>query len=279
MDCDVRKLLETLSELNDRMGAAAIDDKAQIARFCDCVVAQLQQYGLVCHGYDAYLDEWRIYNASSVHNVSDKSLSELCTYLLIYQRQEHMSGDCGGVYADAFKSGAVSALIREILRKIEKMVLSAKDTSDKSGRIGIAGEYFVAAELTRRGYVTSLTSKNTKTMDLLASDKGGYRQVALQVKTCDNPKQNKWKMSDSVEKTDATNLFFVFVNMNGGNEPSYYVVPSKYVAYRVRQDYENWLNTPGKNGHVRQETTMRTFEFLDETECDQYRDAWHLLGL
>ena len=38
---------------------------------------------------------------------------------------------------------------------------------DKSGSIGSAGEFFVAAELTRRGYVASLTGKNTKAIDIL----------------------------------------------------------------------------------------------------------------
>lgn len=86
-------------------------------------------------------------------------------------------------------------------------------------------------------------------------------------------------MSISVEKNDSANLYYVFVNMNGGSEPSYYIVPSRYVAYRVRQDYEEWLHAPGKNGHIRNETTMRTFEFVDEEERKQYKDAWYLLGI
>ena len=93
MEYDARKLLETVAELNDWMAEIQSNDRARVVRFCECAIARLQSCGLMCHGYDAYLDEWRIYNASSVHNVSDKSLSELCTYLLIYQRQEHMNGD------------------------------------------------------------------------------------------------------------------------------------------------------------------------------------------
>jgi len=38
---------------------------------------------------------------------------------------------------------------------------------------GIAGEYLVAAELTRRGYVASLTLKNTQGIDILASSAEG----------------------------------------------------------------------------------------------------------
>ncbi len=35
---------------------------------------------------------------------------------------------------------------------------------------GVSGEHFVAAEISRRGYIASLTSKNTKGIDLLASN-------------------------------------------------------------------------------------------------------------
>ena len=86
-------------------------------------------------------------------------------------------------------------------------------------------------------------------------------------------------MSSSVENNDSANLYYVFVNMNGGAEPSYYIVPSRYVAYRVRQDYEEFLATPAKNGMKHKETTMRTFEFVDYEEQEQYKDAWSLLGI
>jgi hypothetical protein len=35
---------------------------------------------------------------------------------------------------------------------------------------GVAGEYFVAAELSRRGYVASVTLRNTCGIDILASN-------------------------------------------------------------------------------------------------------------
>ena len=34
---------------------------------------------------------------------------------------------------------------------------------------GVAGEYFVAAEMSRRGYIASLTLKNTRGIDVLAA--------------------------------------------------------------------------------------------------------------
>ena len=36
-------------------------------------------------------------------------------------------------------------------------------------QVGITGEYLVAAELSRRGYVATLTLRNTRGIDILAS--------------------------------------------------------------------------------------------------------------
>ena len=42
----------------------------------------------------------------------------------------------------------------------------AKEKKVSSILIGVAGEYFVAAELSRRGYVASITLRNTKGIDI-----------------------------------------------------------------------------------------------------------------
>lgn len=154
-----------------------------------------------------------------------------------------------------------------------------KKMIDKNSSIGIAGEFFVAAELTRRGYVASLTSKNTKAIDILASNKDGSKSVAIQVKTCDNRKIDKWMMTESSEKVFSDNLFYVLVNMNEGEMPSYYIVPSTFVAQKLMADYELWLKTPGLKGQRHNPTTMRTFTFADSNQRLSHQNAWHLLGL
>lgn len=49
---------------------------------------------------------------------------------------------------------------------------------------GVAGEYLVAAELSRRGYVASVTLRNTRGIDILASNRDATKSVGIQVKTC-----------------------------------------------------------------------------------------------
>jgi hypothetical protein len=50
-------------------------------------------------------------------------------------------------------------------------------------QVGITGEYLVAAELSRRGYVATLTLRNTRGIDILASNSDATKSVGIQVKT------------------------------------------------------------------------------------------------
>lgn len=267
------------SVFNDEMETIDFQDKERIIDFCKCVEHYLYDNGFICRQYQVYQEEWEAFERKSNRRAENKTLYELLVYLFIYSREEYWSGGNGESYVRAFKNGTIPDIVKMLVEKLEVMAISESNNSDKSGTIGIAGEHFVAAELTRRGYVATLTSKNTKAIDILVSDKVGNRVVAVQVKACDNPKQIKWKLGEKVEENFTPNLYYVFVNMNAGETPSYYVVPSRYVAYRVRKDYEEWLNTPGKNGQARNETTMRTFEFVDDEERRQYQDAWYILGI
>src|SRR6266536_1914258 len=73
---------------------------------------------------------------------------------------------------------------------------------------GIAGEYFVAGELTRRGYVASLTLRNTRGIDILASNADATKSVGIQVKT-NSGKKRHWLLSEKAEKDAAENLYYV----------------------------------------------------------------------
>jgi len=140
---------------------------------------------------------------------------------------------------------------------------------------GVAGEYFVAAELSRRGYVASLTLRNTRGIDVLVSDADATKSVGVQVKTSQG-RRATWMVNAKVETEDvAENLFFVFVTLNDLAAPEYYVVPKRVVGEYIRDSHQSWLKTPGRGGRPHVDTPMRKFADPD----GQYKDRWDLLGL
>ena len=52
-----------------------------------------------------------------------------------------------------------------------------------TGLSGAAGEYFVAAKLTHRGYIKSITHWNTRCFNIYASNADVTRKVNIQEKT------------------------------------------------------------------------------------------------
>lgn len=90
---------------------------------------------------------------------------------------------------------------------------------------GVAGEYFVAAELSRRGYLASITLRNSRGVDILASNRDATKSVAIQVKT-NQRGVAEWILTQKVEAEvgDASlpeNLFFVFVKPAADRRPAH----------------------------------------------------------
>lgn len=139
---------------------------------------------------------------------------------------------------------------------------------------GVAGEYFVAAELSRHGYVASLTLRNTRGIDVLASNSNATRAVGIQVKTNQSDRR-EWILNKKAEAEVAENLFYVFVRLNRTGMPAFHVVPRATVAKLVRADHAAWLKAPGKGGRAHVDSAIRKFRDLD----DQYLGRWELLGL
>ena len=71
---------------------------------------------------------------------------------------------------------------------------------------GVSGEYFVAAELSRQGYIASITLRNTKGIDILASNADASKSVSIQVKT-NRGSGKSWILNRKAEDYYADNLF------------------------------------------------------------------------
>lgn len=150
--------------------------------------------------------------------------------------------------------------------------------------VGIAGAHFVAAELSQRGFVATLTSRNTEGIDVLASSTDGSKTVSIQVKTSgaeqrENYTKN-WMLKRKHENIYSDNLFYVFVDLKPSNEkPDFYIVPSKVVAEYIKRYHVEWLKTKSKTGKEHKDTDMRRFKICDDTTASKYLSKWENLGL
>ena len=97
---------------------------------------------------------------------------------------------------------------------------------------GLSGEYFVAAELYRRGWSIGMTIGNAKAVDLFAEKND--KIIAVQVKSIYKRKNVGWPlMKDKIKK----DCIYIFVNLNADKmtSPDYFVCTSGEVHSKIKQ--------------------------------------------
>jgi hypothetical protein len=120
----------------------------------------------------------------------------------------------------------------------------------------LAGEYFVAAELYRRGFSVGMTIGNAKAIDLFASK--GNKTVSIQVKAIRNRKSSGWPMmKDKVIK----DILYIFVNLNDQEIPEYYIATATEARLKVKQ------------------YSTRGIIYATAFKSEQFKDRWDKLEL
>lgn len=94
----------------------------------------------------------------------------------------------------------------------------------------LAGEYFVAAELYRRGFSVGMTIGNAKAIDLFANKDN--KTFSIQVKAIRNRKSSGWPMMKDKVLDD---VLYVFVNLNDQQNPDFYIATGKEARAKVKQ--------------------------------------------
>jgi hypothetical protein len=152
-------------------------------------------------------------------------------------------------------------------------------------QIGLAGEFYVLAQLVQRGLVASLTLANTKGVDILVSNARLNQLFKIEVKTTDRGPRHEslfsnepcygWPMSAKHEHVVDANLFYCFVALRGVEHlPRFFIVPSGYVATYVREQHAYWLRTRQR---AVADTAMRRFR-IQTSDPLGFENNWAVLA-
>ena len=127
-----------------------------------------------------------------------------------------------------------------------------------NNRTGVSGEYYVAAELSRRGLDAAILLRNNENYDILAISSQN-KQFCIQVKTTWNTK--RWKLNSKIETTFSNNHFYVFVVLyeDDTKKPDFMIIHSKEIAEHISYWHIQWLETLGKSGQKHNDNNMRIF--------------------
>ena len=156
-----------------------------------------------------------------------------------------------------------------------------RKTKSDSILIGVAGEYFVAGELSRRGYIASITLRNTASIDILASN--GERTVNIQVKTRCIEKSDNWNFGGSPLKYKEiiNKIFYVLVEIHSdinNKEIGYYIISENELNKLVEENFLDWKSKNKRNGEPRK-SDVRIFRIKEYPMLNigKYKDNWDIL--
>lgn len=149
----------------------------------------------------------------------------------------------------------------------------------RNQQVARAGEYFVAAELNRRGAFAVTFAGNMPKIDLMACNQDQSRTVHIQLKTKRGGKN--WQTSiigcQPMNPPKDETVFWVFVDLGKLNtSPRYWIGPDWRIRDNIYQAHKDYL---GRHGGKRPRTQDSTHHSIDESRLQEWRDRWDILGI
>ncbi|MBN1991949.1 MAG: hypothetical protein JW953_04550 [Anaerolineae bacterium] len=148
--------------------------------------------------------------------------------------------------------------------------------------IGNAGEYYVVAELLKRGIIAALAPRNAPAFDILATYDNKMVRIRVKTKT---DKYDAWQWNakkDGIIFRDLDNQddFTILVNLAMDyREMTFYVIPTHLLNKWLIEDFQEWVATPGKRGRPHNASSkkrnLRYKKYQDALQ--QYLNNWDIL--
>ncbi len=145
--------------------------------------------------------------------------------------------------------------------------------------VGNAGEYYVVAELLKRGIIAALAPRNAPAFDILATK--GDRTTRVRVKT-KSSEYDEWQWQTKKDGTIFRDLHakddhIVLVNLTPAHrQMAFFVLPTAKIDEMLKARFDRWAKAPGKNGRKHDATTKkRTLSYKEsEATLKPFLDEW-----
>ena len=152
--------------------------------------------------------------------------------------------------------------------------------------VGQFGEYIVAAELCRRGLITTTFTANVPHYDIIASDEKG-KHLNIQVKTI---KGSSWQLNiesfweiefdGDIQKVGNPknppypDLILVFVKIRNYGEDQFYILDWLDLQVIVGKGHKEYLK---KHNGIRPKNPKSAHIAIHPSQLELYRDNWDLI--
>ena len=141
--------------------------------------------------------------------------------------------------------------------------------------IGNAGEYYTAAQLSAKNFITTITLGRAERYDIIAiASSGKTYKISVKARLLSNNKD--FQLSEKDEKDPAEDFYYIFVRLNlFEQEPDFWVVPSIRVSKIISDYHKEWLDTPNREGGEHHDSSIRKFCIYKPSKAvNSFPDNW-----
>ena len=159
------------------------------------------------------------------------------------------------------------------------------------GTKGVAGVHLVVAQLSLRSCVALPTTRNLKSVDIVAFNEAMNQFAFIQVKATDKPrggwpvytiqKDEGWEQEVRQALGKGKSFFYVFVALPTPSQTAaaYYIVPSAKLADMIIRDAKKWQAARPGRLLARSLCAWGFDASVLAKDAKKYRDRWNLLRL
>lgn len=179
---------------------------------------------------------------------------------------------------------------REAYKGIRYLILvMAGGRQEEKALLGIAGVYFVAGELSKRGYIALVTSRNTKSYDILAFNPKTKRSIPIQVKTTKQQRKkditldgyilfitDSERLESKLKEIDAP-FIFVYFPKDEKDKTRYFITPPSGLREAVRKAWNDYIEKPNHRKPVEEIKRTRMPQGPLIKHLLPYENRWELL--
>ena len=153
---------------------------------------------------------------------------------------------------------------------------------------GIAGVYFVAGELSKKGYIALTTSRNTESYDLLVFNPKTKKSIPIQVKSTNQQRENYLDDGYLGEKINQENIdndlkfidtAFVYVYFTLDGKTRYFIIPLNVHKEILKKRWNEYINESKHRKSI--EEIKKNLKPIGPwlKHLKEYENKWDLLGL
>ena len=146
-------------------------------------------------------------------------------------------------------------------------------------QVGRAGEYFVVAELNKRGAFAVPFAGNMPKIDLIACNHDQSHTINIQGQTKRGGRTWHSSIVGSRPMTPPGNEtnFWVFVDLGDLDTfPRYWIVPDWWIKDDIYKTHQTYLD---RHGGQRANNSNSTHHAIDEKRLSEWQGRWDILGI